>query len=219
MWIYDRDLGSSIKDPVNLVTLRADIHKYFDKRWFVVVPKIPGAGGPVQYVSHVLSVNAGEIWPKYHNVLVQYLDSESRPYLFARFAWAILLFARPFVTMGFPRQVIQLHVSTDADNVQVNWKAQFFSGEPLKSLYGEGGSKSAAPRKSRFVSESVADEDIESSETNDDTDNVWDNWESRNRRHQQISAETAPEEEVTFPKTGELAASVEREDVVFGVVE
>ncbi|OJD09536.1 hypothetical protein ACJ73_10246, partial [Blastomyces percursus] len=92
-------------------------------------------------------------------------------------------------------------------------------GEQLKSIYGGGGWKSATPRKRRSVRGSVADENIESSETDDDTDNVWGNWESRNRRHQQISTETAPEEDVAFPQTGELAVSIEGEDVVLGVGE
>ncbi|OAX81009.1 hypothetical protein ACJ72_04654 [Emergomyces africanus] len=70
MMNYDRDLGF-INDPVYLVTLHVDIHKYFDKCWLIVVSKIPGADGAAQYVSHILSVSAGEIWSEYHNVLVQ----------------------------------------------------------------------------------------------------------------------------------------------------
>jgi hypothetical protein len=57
----------------------------------VVVPKIAGAGAaslPPQYVAHGLSSGAAEYWAIYHNSVVQYLDDNARPYLFARFAWA-----------------------------------------------------------------------------------------------------------------------------------
>jgi hypothetical protein len=85
----------------NRVPLRPDMHGSFDKRWFAIVPKATvteGGGQTFQYVTHILSDCAAELWPEYHNTLVQYIDQRSRPYLLARFAWAILLNVKPFVT-------------------------------------------------------------------------------------------------------------------------
>jgi hypothetical protein len=207
---YGRDLGD-IDDSVNLLPLRPDIHKCFDKRWFVIVPKVPGGGAAPdteagtrspQYVSHILSTSAAEYWPTYHNTIVQYLENDSRPYLFARFAWAILLFVKPFVTAGDPRHVIRLQVSTGPEDVEIVRKEEFLSGAQLKSSYGGVGSKSATPKKRRSESGALGEEDdlAESSADSDISmeDDIWDNvmdeWEARGqRRRQQISSETAPE--------------------------
>ncbi|OAX78207.1 hypothetical protein ACJ72_07488 [Emergomyces africanus] len=45
------------------------------------------------------------------------------------------IFAKPFVTSGYLRQMIQLHVSTDADSEQQKWNTQFIDGEQLVNLF------------------------------------------------------------------------------------
>ncbi|KAG5289480.1 hypothetical protein I7I48_08813 [Histoplasma ohiense] len=156
MYRYGRDLRD-IDNPANLLPLTPDILKCFDKRWFVIVPKIAGGGGAhetdngtrsARYVSHILS--EAEYWPTYHNTIVQYLESDSRPYLFARFAWAILLSVKPFVTNGEPLNVIRLEVSTGAEETQKVWTAEFLSGAQLKANYSGGGSKSADIQKEKI---------------------------------------------------------------------
>ncbi|EEH11301.1 conserved hypothetical protein [Histoplasma capsulatum G186AR] len=210
MYRYGRDLGD-IDNPANLLPLRPDIHKCFDKRWFVIVPKIAGGGGAHEtdtstrsayYVSHILSDNAAEYWPTYHNTIVQYLGNDSRPYLFARFAWAILLFVKPFVTTGDPRNVIHLEVSTSVEKTQTVWKAEYLSGAQLKANYSGGGSKSATSKKRKSEFSTLGEEDDDLAESSDDSDigkesDIWDNvmdeWEARGqRRRQQTSSETAP---------------------------
>ncbi|PGG97114.1 hypothetical protein AJ79_09342, partial [Helicocarpus griseus UAMH5409] len=216
---YGRDLGD-IDDSVNLFPLRPDIHKCFDKRWFVIVPKVAGGGiapemmtgtRSPRYVSHILSTSAAEYWPTYHNTIVQYLENDSRPYLFARFAWAILLFVKPFITAGDPRHVVRLQVSTGIEDVEMVRKAELLSGAQLKASYSDGGSKSAIPKKRRSESGALGEDDdlVECSEDSDigmENDiwvNVMDEWEARGqRRRQQISSETEPEivsEDATAP--------------------
>jgi hypothetical protein len=210
---YGRDLGD-IDNPLNLLPLRPDIHKCFDKRFFVFVPKAAGRGSAStlemetssrspQYVSHILSASAAEYWPTYHNTIIQYLEDGARPYLFARFAWAILLFVKPFITSGFSRHVVSLHVSTNSEGLdEIVRKPELLSGAILLSRYGGGGSKSATPKKRKSEGGAPGEEDSFpwSSEDSDDSveDNIWDDamdWEAKGRRRrQQISSdETAPE--------------------------
>ncbi|PGH29520.1 hypothetical protein GX50_07729 [[Emmonsia] crescens] len=223
---YGRDLGD-IDDSANLLSLRSDIHKCFDNRWLVIVPKVAGGGGTfdtdtssrsARYVSHILSRRAAEYWPTYHNTVVQYIENESGPYLFARFAWAVLLLVKAFVTSGYPRHVIRVQELTDVEDIETAWKEELLSGAQLRASYSGGGSKSATKkRKSELLEEE--DDLAESSEDSnigmgsDIWDNVMDEWEARGQRRKQISSETAPEiiaedgtaqEKVAHLKSGSL---------------
>ncbi|OJD20546.1 hypothetical protein ACJ73_08120 [Blastomyces percursus] len=59
---YCTNLGD-IDDSVNIVSLRPDIHRCFDKRWFVIAPKVAGGGGAPEVVTagdsrHVVRLQA-----------------------------------------------------------------------------------------------------------------------------------------------------------------
>ncbi|KAK2750047.1 hypothetical protein FQN55_002765 [Onygenales sp. PD_40] len=205
---YGTDLGD-INDSANLILLRSDIHRSFDNRWFAIVPKVAGGGGspetdtdPLQYVSHILSKGAAEYWPTCHNTMVQGLRPDSHPYLFARFAWAILRRVKPFLTAGVPRNVIRLQASNRTEDIETVWNAELLTGARLKSSYSGGGSRGAVPKKRRLESGSFGENDdlTESSGGSDAGmgnyiwDNVMDEWEARGqRKHQQISSVTPPE--------------------------
>jgi hypothetical protein len=96
--------------------LKVDVHKIFDARGFAIVPKIAEAE-TFQYATHILSSRHAEFWPTHHDILVQNLRKRSRPYLFARFAWAVLLQAKDFIIAG-QRRVVQLHVATDKEGFE-----------------------------------------------------------------------------------------------------
>ncbi|QSS63998.1 hypothetical protein I7I51_01059 [Histoplasma capsulatum] len=106
MGIYGANLGD-INEATNVLPLRSDIHKCFDNRWFVIVPKTagtevstPAALHSPQFVTHILSTEIAQYWPTYHNTLVQHLQVDCSPYLFARFAWAVLLHVKFFINSG-----------------------------------------------------------------------------------------------------------------------
>jgi HNH endonuclease len=100
---YGRELLRNIDEPANILPLKVDLHRCFDKRWFAIIPKSIGISAPYspQYVTHILLQGAAELWPTYHNTLVQYLHENAHCYLFARFAWAILLQVKPFISAAF----------------------------------------------------------------------------------------------------------------------
>ncbi|OXV12182.1 hypothetical protein Egran_00057, partial [Elaphomyces granulatus] len=167
---YGIDLRD-IDNDANIIRLRPDLHRYFDRRWWAIVPKVARAAetethSPPQYVVHILSKTAAELWPTYHDCLVQYLHPDSRPYLFARFAWVILFSVKGFITAGNPRNVMRTHVSVDG---KVEQKAEILSGF---NAYGGGGSKGATPSNKRKSRGGAADEDDRSS--SEDDDDVWD---------------------------------------------
>ncbi|KLJ06392.1 hypothetical protein EMPG_10221 [Blastomyces silverae] len=202
---YGTNLGD-IDDSANLVSLRPDIHKCFDKRWFVIDLKVARAGSAPEmvtgtrsrhYVSHILSTAAAEYWPTYHNTILQYFDGGSHPYLFARFAWTILWYVKPYVTTGDSRHVIRLQVPPGVEDVELVRKVAFRSGAQLRASYSGGDSQSATSKKRRSTSDALGEDDDLAEYSSKDSDigmenDIWDDvmdeWEARGqRRYQQIS--------------------------------
>lgn len=198
--------GGDINCAENILFLGKNLHKCFDDRWFVVVPKSTTRG--IQYVTHILVHNAAEIWPTYQNIIVRGLTSSSRPYLFARFAWAVLLRVKQWVNQGFPRHVIR--VSVDNEKAVVEYKQELMTGIQLQGLYSGGGSKSATPAKRRFQD---ARDDIEDDFSGEETggsaleeveDDFWDTRygegmpERSAKRRQQASSDSIPDVKPTI---------------------
>jgi hypothetical protein len=101
------------KPAANLLPIKVDVHKIFDAWGFAIVPKIAKA----ETFHYILSSHHAEFWPTHHDILVHNLRERSRPYLFARFAWAILLQVKNFIIAG-QRRVVQLHAATDGEGFE-----------------------------------------------------------------------------------------------------
>jgi HNH endonuclease len=199
---YGHELLQNIDDPANILPLKVDLHRCFDKRWFAIIPKNKEISAPytTQYVTHILLNEAAEIWPTYHNNPVQNLSEKAHYYLFARFAWAILLQVKPFIIAGFPRNVIRIQMDLEG---RINREEKLLSGSQLKAYYGGGGSKRATPLNKRSGTGSMEDDDgdlIKSSSEDGDLD-MTDDWEDTvgewrqkaGEGRRQISSETAVE--------------------------
>ncbi|RMD41888.1 hypothetical protein DV735_g3230, partial [Chaetothyriales sp. CBS 134920] len=141
-----------VNHPGNMLCLRSDIHRCFDDRVFSIVPKpefasdesAPSSPAPqMAYVLHVFAADAEEFADQYHNTCLQYLDQTRHQFLFARFAWTILILIKQFVLAGADRTVV---VSSQEPG-RTEWIAQELSASKLFSLYGRGGSRSASPKK------------------------------------------------------------------------
>lgn len=196
---------ADIDNGANILPLKQDIHHCFDDRWFVIVPKTikveTGSATPsTQYITHIISRGAAELWPTYHNTLVQSLHYSSREYLFARFAWAILFRAKLFVIDGYPRHVIRIHKEEEGN---IEYKAEYCPGKLLSSKYSGGRSQGATPKR-KFGQSAADDEEnpLESSSEGshfsmEETDSLWDkmdDWKETGRqRRQESSDETAPD--------------------------
>lgn len=190
-----------IDNPTNIMPLKTDLHRCFDNRWFAIVPKVMQTTNPhsPQYVTHILRTQAAELWPTYQNVIVQYLDMRARPYLFARFAWAILLQVKPFITGSLSRQVIRIKIS---DEDKIEYGKELLSAPQLNAYYGGEGSRGATVRSKRSRTDSRADD-----EDNDvSMDSDWEDggirwitggWQQQGkRRRKHISSETAFKEDI-----------------------
>ncbi|KAL2192915.1 hypothetical protein P885DRAFT_72655 [Corynascus similis CBS 632.67] len=175
---------SDIDNRANILPLRKDIHYAFDARWFVIIPRIvttnPSLQPSPQYVTHIISPNAAELWPTYHTTLL-------------------------FVIAGRRRHVIRIS-RDEAGNIE--YKTEYCTGTELENLYGSGGSKAATPLYSRksgrgstaydeaSFAESSGDSDIDM----EDTDSVWEmlsnSRERESNRRQESSEETATDTKV-----------------------
>jgi HNH endonuclease len=215
---YGRELLCNIDDPANILPLKVDLHRCFDKRWFAIIPKnkeIPALYSS-QYVTHIFLNGAAELWPTYHNNPVQYLDEKAHYYLFARFAWTILLKVKPFIIAGFSRHVIRIQMGGEN---RINREEKFLNGSQLKTYYGGGGSKRATPLNKRSGTGSMVDDDgdlVESPSEDGDLD-MEDDWEDTvgewrqktEKGKRQISSETAVEEDNQAHVLAELKARLE----------
>ncbi|KAL7781692.1 hypothetical protein V8C37DRAFT_398130 [Trichoderma ceciliae] len=200
--------GGGIDNEANILRMRKDLHNCFDNRWFAIVPKTTLNGA--QYVTHILPKKAAEIWPTYHNVGIQLLPTESRPYLFARFAWAILLQVKAWITIGIPRNVIRVQV--DKEKGTFEYKMESIAGPQLQFLYGGGGSKAATPMKRKYQDIQEEFEDNFSGELSSGSDldiGADDYWnmeteESGQRRsvnrRQESSDDTIPDATLRLPE-------------------
>ncbi|KAF2137709.1 uncharacterized protein K452DRAFT_235297, partial [Aplosporella prunicola CBS 121167] len=89
MSIYAKnDPMAGLNDICNAIFLRADINQQFEKRGFVIVPKLT-QDGKTPWVVHYLS-EPQQSRKLYHNVELQDISNLSAEYLFARLAWSVL---------------------------------------------------------------------------------------------------------------------------------
>jgi hypothetical protein len=64
---YGTDPGD-IDNETSIIPIRPDIHRCFDKRYFVLVPKLFDFASSLPYfVSNILSASNADYWPEYHN--------------------------------------------------------------------------------------------------------------------------------------------------------
>ena len=167
----------------------------------IMIPHSP------QYITHILQREAVKLWSTYHNIIIQYLNGKACSYLFAHFAWAILLKVKLFITDDLPRHVIQIKVS---DEDKIKYKKELLSGSQLKAYYSGRQSKGATPKNKRSRTDSRADD--EDSDVN--MDNEWEDmmsgWQQQGKkRRKQISTETAVEEDNQAHQLAELRTHLE----------
>jgi hypothetical protein len=101
MYRFNRMTGETrnINHSDNIISMRADIHTAFDRRWFTIKPKAE------KLVVQML-VDQPQYSQLYHNVEI-YPVSASTEHLFCRFAWSIFgETVRQFLSAGVSRRVL-----------------------------------------------------------------------------------------------------------------
>ena len=140
-YVFDNQRRSraAITDVNNLTLLRADLHASFDTaKKFVFVPKKPERNLS-NMVSHLLSSSA-EYGPLYHNTLAYSLDPIPRPYLFARFAWAIFPLVEPFLLHQQPKLLTTVSKGQEQPHIHTPEECKDFT-IPRGNRSGTGGPK------------------------------------------------------------------------------
>lgn len=93
----------AVYDVNNMIPLRADLHKSFDDRKFVFVPK------DRELVVHMLWPSS-ELSQLYQNSRLHPMDSVPREYLFTRFAWALFPMLEGFLQGNEERLLLSTSV-------------------------------------------------------------------------------------------------------------
>ncbi|KAK0713855.1 hypothetical protein B0T26DRAFT_376920 [Lasiosphaeria miniovina] len=147
-----------IDDAGNLIPLRQDPHTTFNShRSFVIVPKEVAIRSETsvdsgrEYVVHHFSMDDEEVWRSHHTVIIETLHRRARPYIFARFAWAVFSKFKFFVIAGLRRRTIRLVKDTGSGNIayQTDWAG----GDDLFSLYSAGRSQSVSSKRKKTQGE------------------------------------------------------------------
>jgi len=113
-WFHSQKMQNYIEDPGktgdmavydvnNMIPLRADLHKSFDDRKFVFVPK------DRELVVHMLWPSS-ELSLLYQNSRLHPMDSVPREYLFTRFAWALFPMLEGFLQGNEERLLLSTSV-------------------------------------------------------------------------------------------------------------
>ncbi|KAF4971308.1 hypothetical protein FSARC_1827 [Fusarium sarcochroum] len=150
----------TIDDPHNILPLKADLYVCFDQSVFALIPKASGSPNGVeaqnQYVLHVLDGRESEFTALYQNRPVESLVEGSREYLFARFAWSVFSFLKPFLTSGVGRRVVRFRLraaDSDAEEEHLVSEMQnvFLDSRKLDSLYGGGHRRKTVSLEDSYV--------------------------------------------------------------------
>ncbi|KAL9099501.1 MAG: hypothetical protein Q9163_005006 [Psora crenata] len=153
MDLYTLDVNKvgskGINNLNNLLMLRSDVHRTYDNKRFVFVPKRDN-NQPASFVTHVLNPSQ-ELFDLYHNCKLHEIKS-AHEYLFARFAWAIFPMLSGFLERGKGRFLL---TAKDQD-------ARWFSIERTKK-FGQPPSPSSTPkiRKAPRASTTAPEDDLD----------------------------------------------------------
>lgn len=129
-------LESLVEDPSNSLTLRCDIHKFFDNGSFVILCK------EEEWVIHFLTPT-DTLGPKYHNNIVKLPGEVQPPFLLAHLARAVFPKIAPFLIAGGRRLVSLTHVDTTGDSVVIRVKDA--DNDRLSTLIGYEPDPSTGP--------------------------------------------------------------------------
>ncbi|TKA79577.1 hypothetical protein B0A49_08189 [Cryomyces minteri] len=124
--LLDRNI---IDDISNVVALRPDVHKAFDEKKFVLVPKLG------KWVVHFTAATR-HLGQLYHNTPLDLHKNVSPSQLFTRFAWAIFPSVLKFLEGGVGREVL---VRT-SQNGKHTWRTETVPPEDAAKRFGPPGS-------------------------------------------------------------------------------
>ena len=143
-----------IDDARNAVLLRSDVHKFFDdKRLAFILKPSAELPSPTALVVHVLIPGStAELIGLYHNLSLQQLTGISVEYLFARFAWTIFDFLKPFLQQGQKRWICVANVEASETCIREA------SGEETRQFTLRSKSRSVSPRKRQHNDSEVLEE-------------------------------------------------------------
>ncbi|KAL8707483.1 MAG: hypothetical protein Q9220_007498 [cf. Caloplaca sp. 1 TL-2023] len=168
-------VDARIDDMSNATAMRSDIHKAYDKRLFVIVPK--NDCWTVHFMEPTYHLGS-----LYHNMPVNLHTDVGLEYMFSRFAWTIFPLIRDFLEQGPPRRV-----RTRSRNGNVNEAADKHLDKEAISRTFFPRARSASPKKRK---------------AGDDDDSAETQRRGRKRRRSYSSSKDAEAEDRKHPGRG-----------------
>jgi hypothetical protein len=110
-----------IHDGTNTIYLKSDMHRPFHDGSFAIVPKLSPTGS-MEYVMTVLSNVPEGTWSTFDGKQARPFATGSKPFLFARFAWAIFVHAKIWSGWGDGRTLLRLGISGSTYRVSQSQK-------------------------------------------------------------------------------------------------
>lgn len=111
-----------LDDTANGITLRADLHLYFDAGGFVLMRKSDSG-----YTLHCLQ-SSGDILPMFHNHKTQLMTNVRPEFLYTRLAYAILPKVSAFLSSpGLPKRIIRVKAGSAFETEIVDISAKEFA--------------------------------------------------------------------------------------------
>lgn len=157
-----RGNAKEINSPQNGMLLRADIHKRFDDRRFVIAPK------EGKWLAHVIQGETPELTQLYHNITLRPLAGVCVEYVFARFAWGIFTLINKFVNQGTTRAyAIRVNNSTTVRSMsQKDWETHRDLIKPPRSL--SPGKRSLKRNHGEITESEYSEDHLSEDELSDD---------------------------------------------------
>ncbi|KAL9030821.1 MAG: hypothetical protein Q9196_001096 [Gyalolechia fulgens] len=145
-----------INDPSNIMLLRADLHRAWDKMLFIHTPK-RSTTGELVFVTNIL-VYSKELVDLYHNAELHPLGV-ARECLFARFAWAIFPLLSGFLQQGHGRYLLRADSKTSKLISAYECFEHSETWKPANQRLSRTPSPTKRPRRDAGMDDNVTEDD------------------------------------------------------------
>ena len=144
-------------------------------------PPSPSSDQQITYsfVVHTFAKDQHEFTHEFHNRPVD-IETVHIEYLFARLAWTVIMFVKPFITAYRPRLVAHITQPSDTSldpRIGSKMTIEWMNDDTLRNLYGGGGSRNASPKKRKLGGKGSRDGEEEHDDGSTECDS--DEWSSR----------------------------------------
>lgn len=140
---YDPHSPSDVDSANNTVPLDCSLHAAMDKRMWAFAPRHGN------FTIQTIALPKGVLWEHLCEFVHEYhgrnmVNRGRVEFLFARFAWTVLILVKNFLLLPRPKTLLARHCIWD--DGELRQEEQEMAYKEINELFGGGGSKAASPR-------------------------------------------------------------------------